>query len=121
MRQSAGKYRHYSRTDRIADAIQREVGMFLITEIKDPRIGFVTVLRVQVSADLRHAKIHVSVLGDEARKTEAMRGLVAASGFVQRMLADRLDIRYTPKISFLLDESMEHAAKINALLKGLEG
>jgi len=118
-RQSTGKYRHFSRADRVADLIMREVGTFLLTKINDPRIGFATVVKVKVSPDLRLSRIYVSVMGDEQRKREAMMGLVSATGYVQKAMAGKLGLRFTPKVTFYLDESMDYAERINAMLKEL--
>jgi len=112
----------FSRAERVADMIQREVGeMLLRGEVKDPRIGFVTVTHVALSADLRCAKVYVSVLGSEQAKHETLVGLNSAVGFIQRELGRRIKLRYTPEVRILHDESFEQAARINALLKGAGG
>ena len=115
-----GKYRHFSRAERVADQIQRDVGNLLITGISDPRIGFVSVVKVKVSPDLGQAKIYMSVMGDSGRKEEAMKGLTAAAGFIQHEVGSSLGLRTTPRFVFFLDESMDHADRINALLEGLK-
>jgi ribosome-binding factor A len=88
-------------------------------EIKDPRIGFVTFTRVELSEDLRHAKVFVSSIGAEAEKARALQGLASATGFIRRHLGRALHLRYTPELSFLLDDSLEHGAKIAQILRQL--
>ena len=79
-----------------AEAIREVVSMAILTELHDPRIRDVTVTYVEVSSDLRHAKVHVSVMGDEAKQKLSLRGLQSAAGFLQAKVAERVDLRYTP-------------------------
>jgi len=108
-----------TRLSRVAEAIKQEVSDILQNEIKDPRIGFASVVGVEVSRDLRHAKVYISVLGDENTKRETLAGLDNARGFVRSEIARRIRLRYAPEIVFKLDDSIEHGAKINKLLKDL--
>ena len=78
--------------------------MAILADLKDPRIRDVTVTYVEVSGDLRHAKVHVSVMGDETRQHLSLRGLQSAAGFLQARCAARINTRYTPKIEFFLDD-----------------
>ncbi len=84
--------------------------------MRDPRLGFLTVTEVAVSRDLRHASVFVSVLGDADAKTATMDGLRSAVGYIRRALGQRLQTRYTPDITFKLDESIERGARVNKLL-----
>lgn len=103
------------RVQRVREEIKKEVSE-IIREMKDPRIGFVTVVDVEVSNDLRHAKIFVSVYGEEAVKKESLAGLEAATGFIRTEIGRRIRLRHTPEILFRLDNSIERGARINQLL-----
>lgn len=108
---------HSHRAERVADAIRRELGMLLERDVKDPRVGFVTVTRVQVARDLRSARVAVSILGDAGQKKESLAGLAAAQGFLRHELAQRLGLRHTPGLEFYLDESLESESRIEELLR----
>jgi ribosome-binding factor A len=105
------------RLDRVNQLIKEEVSTLLQRELKDPRLGFVTVTEVETSKDLRVAKVFVSVLGDEQQWAASLAALASARGFVRNWLRHHLDLRMTPEIDFRPDHSMEHAAKIQSLLK----
>ena len=109
------------RLDRVNQLIKEEVSMILQRELKDPRLGFVTVTEVDTSNDLRQAKIYVSVLGGDEQWKGSMAALTSARGFIRNWLRRNLDLRVTPELLFLPDRSMEHAARIQALLKDLHG
>jgi ribosome-binding factor A len=106
----------FKRADKVSAAIKREIGAMLIQEVKDPGIHFVTVTGVETADDLRHARIFVSILGDEKTRQESMDGLERAKGFLRGELGRRLQLRYTPEIQFRLDTSLDHAMKIKGLL-----
>ena len=105
------------RLDRVNQLIKEEVSTLLQRELKDPRLGFVTVTEVETAKDLRVAKVFVSVLGDERQWTASLAALASARGFVRNWLRQHLDLRVTPEIDFRPDHSMEHAARIQSLLK----
>lgn len=105
------------RTEKAAAAIREVVSMAILVELSDPRVRDVTVTYVEVSADLRYAKIHVSVMGDEARQKLTLRGLQSAAGFLQSKIAERIDIRYTPKLSFLLDQGVKRSIAVAQILQ----
>ena len=86
------------RLEKAAEAIRGVVSMAILAELKDPRVRDVTVTYVEVSPDLRHAKVHVSVMGDETQQQLSLRGLQNAAGFLQAKIAERIEIRYTPAI-----------------------
>jgi len=108
---------HSHRSERVADVIRRELSLLLEREVKDPRVGFVTVTRVNVTRDLRSARVAVSILGDAGQKKESLAGLAAAQGFLRHEMAKRLGLRYTPGIEFYLDESLESETRIEELLR----
>ena len=106
------------RTERINDLLREEISALLRREVKDPRVGgLVTVTEVDVSPDLRQAKVYVSVLGTDEEKTSTFRALAAASRFLQRELRKRLTIRRVPELSFVADDSIERGARILELLQ----
>lgn len=108
------------RANRVAEEIKREVTQMLRDEIKDPRVGFVTVTGVEVTPDIRYAKVFISVLGDEEKKSQSLEALEKAKGFVRSELGKRMRLRYTPEISFKFDTSIEYGAKIMKLLQGVK-
>ena len=104
------------RVHKVAEAIREVVSMAILAELKDPRVQDVTVTYVEVSGDLRHAKVHVSVMGDEAKQQLSLRGLKSAAGFLQSRCASRIDTRYTPRIEFLLDQGVKKSIEISRIL-----
>src|SRR5690242_5357025 len=112
--------RNYRREDQLSGAITRELSDLMHTRMKDPRIGFASITGVELSHDLRYAKVYVSVMGSPEEQRETMRGLDSANGFLRRELAQRLTIRHVPEISFRLDESIARGARVMDLLKQVE-
>jgi len=100
------------RVQRTAEAIREVVSMAILAELQDPRVRDVTVTYVEVSGDLRQAKVHVSVMGDENRQNLSLRGLQHAAGFLQSKIAERVDLRYTPRLKFELDQGVKQSIKI---------
>jgi ribosome-binding factor A len=109
------------RLDRVNQLIREEISLLLQRELKDPGLGFVTVTEVETTRDLRSAKIFVSVLGDEAQWAASLAALTRARGFIRNWLREHLDLRVTPELEFRADRSMEHAARIQQLLRQLGG
>jgi len=105
------------RVQKVAEAIRQVVSMAILVEIKDPRVRDVTVTYVEVSPDLRTAKVHVSVMGDDTHQNLTLRGLQSAAGFLQAKLARELELRYTPKIVFLLDQGVKRSIEIAKILR----
>jgi len=99
-----------------AEAIREVVGMAILADLKDPRIEHVTVTHVVVSPDMRQAKVHVSVMGDEKAQQLCLHGLQSAAGFLQQKIAKRIDTRYTPRIMFELDMGVKKSIAIARLL-----
>ena len=108
------------RRKRVEDRIREETSELLLMRVKDPRIGFITVTGVEVSSNLRYAKIFYSVLGDEKQRKSAEQGLASAAGFIKRELAARLQLKYMPDIVFHYDPSVDYGERIDKILKGIE-
>jgi ribosome-binding factor A len=104
------------RPEQVAETLRQVVTDALTRDVRDPRVGFVTVTEVRVTGDLSHATVMVSVPGDEAAKARALEGLRSASGFLRSRAARALTTRTVPEFHFELDKGLEHAARINALL-----
>jgi ribosome-binding factor A len=110
----------HKRADRIADLILKELAEVLLRKVKDPRLTGITLTNVEVSPDLRHAKVFYSLLGDAEIRRRASAGLESARGFVKRELGKRLQLRRIPDISFYFDASLEHGSHIDRLLAELK-
>src|SRR5262249_53507059 len=108
------------RQEKLGELIAIEVSDLLRTRVKDPRVGFASITHVEVSGDLRHAKIFVSVMGSEEEKKSTIQALHHATGFVRHELAGRLTLRFMPEIIFKLDSSIEHGTHILGLIRKLE-
>lgn len=106
-----------TRLSRINDEILRELSQIIRTEVKDPRIGTMTsIIRVETTQDLKYCKVFVSVLGNDEEKDSVMKGLKNAGGFIRHLLAERLNLRYTPELTFKLDDSVEYAVRMSKLI-----
>jgi len=105
------------RPEQVAETLRQVVTDALARKVRDPRVGFVTVTSVQVTGDLSHATVRVSVPGDEPAKERALDGLRSAAGFLRSRAARTLTTRTVPELHFELDKGLEHAARINALLE----
>ncbi len=99
-----------------AEAIREVVGMAILVDLKDPRIRDVTVTFVEVSGDMRQARVHVSVMGDETRQNLSLAGLRNSTGHLQKKIGDRLDTRYTPRLTFVLDQGVKNAMNVTRIL-----
>lgn len=108
------------RPERVAEAIRQTVAAFLTGNVRDPRVGFVTVTAVLVSKDLSHARVRVSVMGTDEEKTKSLEGLTSAAGFLRAQLARELALRLTPELRFELDRGLEHAQQIDRVLRNLK-
>lgn len=105
------------RTAKVAEAIREVVSTAILFEVRDPRVQNVTVLSIQVAPDLREARVNVSVLGDEKEQKLCLHGLESSRGFLQRRIADRLDLRWTPILSFTLDEGVKKSIEASRILR----
>ena len=108
------------RTDQVADEIRRQLGELLQREVRDPRVGFATVTGVDLSSDLQHARVHVSVLGSPEEEAETMEALQKASGFLRTQLGRRMRMRHIPSLRFEADSSARHAMRISELLSEVQ-
>ena len=108
------------RPERLGEVIRQMVAAFLTGNVRDPRIGFVTVTRVDVSADLGHARVRVSVMGTEEERARSLEGLTSAARFLRAQLSRELQLRTTPELHFELDRGMEHALRIDEVLRRLK-
>ncbi len=105
------------RMRRVDEAIRQVIGEVVAGELKDPRVGFVTVTDVRTSADLSHARVYVSVLGDESRREGTLAGLSSAHGYLQRRVASELRLKRTPTLDFLYDDTTDRAMRLEELLE----
>ena len=110
--------REFTRAERVSDAVQQELAVLIRDEVRDPRVGMVSVTDVDVSRDLAYAKIHVTFVGDHSQKEidEAMGALNGASGYLRKLLAVCIKLRITPKLTFLFDESGRRGQHLSALI-----
>lgn len=108
--------REFSRSQRVAAQIQRELAELIQFEVKDPRVGLVTVSAVEVSRDMAHAKVYITMLDSEKGVDDALAALNHAAGFLRRELGKRMKLRITPQLAFVYDASVERGASLNALI-----
>jgi len=108
------------RQEKLGELIAEELSDLLRTRMKDPRVGFASITHVEVSGDLRHAKIFVSVLGSEDEQASTIQALKHATGFLRHELASRLELRYMPALVFKLDTSIEKGTRILQIIRELE-
>ncbi len=101
---------------KVAQAIREVVSSAILIDLKDPRVSDVTVTLVEVSGDLRTAKVYVSVMGDETKQKLCLRGLQNSSGYLQKKIGKRIETRYTPKITFVLDKGVKHSMEVTRIL-----
>ncbi|MCA8990853.1 MAG: 30S ribosome-binding factor RbfA [Planctomycetaceae bacterium] len=107
------------RTARVAEAIRQVVSSAILLELRDPRAKNITVLHVEVPADLRTAKVYVTVRGDKKTEVLSMQGLNSARGFLQAKIADELDLRYTPILTFVVDPGVKKSIEVSRMLREL--
>jgi len=108
------------RAQRLAELLKEEIADILLKEIKDPRIGFVSVTDIEVSNDLRHAGVYVSVLGNEDDRKNSMEGLEKATGYIRKLIGERIKVYHTPEIIFKYDRSLEHGIHISRIIDELK-
>lgn len=108
------------RQERLSDQIRAEVAEMIAGELKDPRIGFTTVTRVELSGDLHHARVLVSVLGNDEARQATLEGLSSAAGYLRHEIGRRLRMRRVPELTFVLDRGAEEGLKIETLLQKLK-
>ncbi|MBO4852492.1 MAG: 30S ribosome-binding factor RbfA [Schwartzia sp.] len=108
------------RMERVQELMKQEISKIILEDVKDPRIGFVTVTRVHVTNDLRSARVFVSLLGSDEQMADCWRGLNRSLGFIRREVGRRVRLRYTPELSLEIDDSMAYSAHIQELLLGIQ-
>ena len=106
----------FKRSERVQELLLKEISALIQRGLKDPRIGFSTVTTVDLTDNLKHAKVYISVLGNKSEQQETIEGLTNASGFIRSSLGKSLNLRYIPVLEFILDETAEHVAKINKII-----
>jgi ribosome-binding factor A len=109
----------YKRADRVKHLIQQELSRILQMDVKDPRVHFVTVTKVDLTADLREAKVLISIIGESADREAALSGLQRATGYIRGELGRRLKLKYTPTITFMFDDSWDKQERILDLLDSI--
>lgn len=109
----------HHRPERVGDLIQAEIADLLLRQLKDPRLRMATVSRVEVSADLRHARVYISQVGSETERQEAIDGFKRATGFIRGQLGKRLRLRYIPQLTFQLDTTIAYGVRISSMLHDL--
>lgn len=110
----------WQRKEKVANKIKEEISKVIHDELKDPRIGFLTITKVELTNDLRFARIFYSILGQEKQKLMAKQGLESAIKYIRKLLGERLGLRYTPEICFRLDESSEYSIHMTEIFEKLE-
>ena len=106
----------FKRSERVQELLLKEISALIQRGLKDPRIGFATVTTVDLSNNLKHAKVYISVLGTESEQRDTITGLTNASGFIRGSLGKNLNLRYIPVLEFILDETAKRVAKINKII-----
>jgi ribosome-binding factor A len=105
------------RAERVGEAVREVIAELLLRDIKDPRIGMITLTTVDLTDDLRHAKVYFSSAGDDAARQRSLHGLRSAAGFIRAQVTRRLQLRYAPEITFLFDPGLEAAERLSMLLR----
>ncbi|ARU62505.1 ribosome-binding factor A [Tumebacillus avium] len=108
------------RVSRVGEQIKKEIVDIVRTEVKDPRVGFVTITEVEASGDLQHATVFVSVLGDEEQRKGTMEALQKAAGFIRAEVGRRVRLRRTPELHFKLDTSLDYSTRIGKVLRDIK-
>jgi len=109
----------FKRSERVQELLLKEISTLIQKELKDPRIGFSTVTTVELTNNLKHAKIYISVFGTESEQRDTITGLTNASGFIRGSLGKNLNLRYIPVLEFILDETAKRVARINKIINEL--
>lgn len=108
------------RADRVQRQLKKEISRILQEELKDPRIGFVTVTRIELTGDLRYAKVYFSILGDEENQKSGEEGIQRAAGYIRKLIGQRIPLRYVPELSFRLDRSIEYSIELEKTFERLK-
>jgi ribosome-binding factor A len=108
------------RSKKVEGQLKKEISTVLQEELKDPRIGFVTVTRIDLTGDLRHAKVYFSIMGDEDAQNAGMEGLQSAAGYIRKHVGEKLQLKYVPELSFRLDKSAEYSMNLEKTFERLK-
>lgn len=108
------------RVEKVQELMKQEISEIILREVKDPRIGFVTVTSVACTPDLREAKVYVSIMGSEEQVKSSWAGIMSSLGFIRREVGKRIRLRFTPELHFELDKSLDYSAHIQELLLQVE-
>ena len=108
------------RVEKVQELMKQEISEIILRELKDPRIGFVTVTSVECTGDLREAKVYVSIMGSEKQIRDSWQGLMSSLGFIRREIGHRIRLRFTPELTFALDKSLDYSAHIQKLLNDIK-
>ncbi|HIF02631.1 MAG TPA: 30S ribosome-binding factor RbfA [Nitrospinaceae bacterium] len=109
----------FKRSERVQELLLKEISALIQKGLKDPRIGFATVTTVELTNNLKHAKVYISVFGTEIEQCDTITGLSSASGFIRSSLGKNLNLRYIPVLEFILDETAKRVARINKIINEL--
>jgi ribosome-binding factor A len=110
----------YKRADRVGDLIREVISEMLLRDLSDPRLATVTITEVEVTDDLKQARVFFSARGDQARESSAVQGLESAAGLIRKKLGRELRLRYTPELTFKVDHSFEYGSKIDRLIQNIK-
>jgi ribosome-binding factor A len=108
----------YKRSERVQELLLEEISKLIQHDLKDPRIGFVTVTRIELSDNLKNAKVFVSIMGSEEQKENSIEGLNSAKGFIRSSLGKNLYLKHIPELHFKLDKAADHVEKITKIISG---
>ena len=109
----------FKRSERVQELLLKEISTLIQKGLKDPRIGFATVTTVELTNNLKHAKVYISIFGTESEQFDTIKGLTNASGFIRGSLGKNLNLRYIPVLEFILDETAKRVARINKIINEL--
>ena len=108
------------RASQVAEELRKIISMILLEDITDPAMGFVTITRIELTDDLRFARVYYSVLGDDRQKKTTAEAIAANKGYIKKIAVERINLRYAMDIRFVLDESLEHGQKIDEILRKIK-
>ncbi len=111
---------NFKRASRVAALLRTEISQIIVTQLKDPRVGMVSITRIKLTDDLSYGRVFVSIIGDEKARKDALRGLGHATNFIRSALRNVTDLRFVPELEFILDDSAEYAHNIQTLLNKLQ-
>lgn len=109
-----------ARLEKVNEELKREISEIVQYKLKDPRLGFITITKVEITPDLRNAKVYYSVLGSVQEEAKAQQGLESSAGYVRKLIGDTIKMRYTPELIFKIDKSAEYSVNIFKRLKEIK-